>query len=78
MQVPLPIMVTLVATMWISSWYQNKRLDDLRDYMNHRFEEISRRFDDVNTRLERIERKPDNHEEPRPSGRADLARGQTH
>jgi 23S rRNA C2498 (ribose-2'-O)-methylase RlmM len=56
MRVALPIMVTLVATVWISSWSQNKRFDDLRDDMN-------RRFDEVNARLERIERKLDNHEE---------------
>jgi hypothetical protein len=56
LSVSLPIMVTLVATIWIASWAQNKRFDDLRGDMN-------RRFDEVNGRLERIERKLDGHEE---------------
>jgi hypothetical protein len=36
--VALPIMVTLVATIWIAQWSQNKRFDDL-----------NRRFDDLKT-----------------------------
>jgi hypothetical protein len=46
-QVSLPIMVTLVATIWLASWSQNKRFDDLRSEMN-------RRFDDIVARLARI------------------------
>ena len=72
--VALPIMVTLVATIWIASWSQNKRFDDwtkrledLRGDLNGRFEELrsdmNRRFGEVNVRLERIETKLDNHEE---------------
>jgi hypothetical protein len=64
--VALPIMVTLVATIWIASWSQNKRFDDwtkrfeeLRADMNRRFDEqksdMNRRFDEVNARLGRIE-----------------------
>jgi 23S rRNA C2498 (ribose-2'-O)-methylase RlmM len=49
-------MVTLVATIWIASWSQNKRFDDLRSDMNRRFEEVI-------GRLARIEAKLDNHEE---------------
>jgi hypothetical protein len=56
LSVSLPIMVTLVATIWIASWAQNKGFDDLMGDMN-------RRFDEVNVRLERIERKLDSHEE---------------
>jgi hypothetical protein len=47
-QVALPIMATFIATVWIASWSQNKRLD-----------EMSRRFDDaladVKRRLDAIE-----------------------
>lgn len=57
MAVSLPIMVTLVATIWIASWSQNKRFDDL----NRRFDELrsdmNRRFEEVNVRLGRIEAK---------------------
>lgn len=67
-------MVTLVATIWIASWSQNKRfdaltvafnkrIDDLRSEMIGRFAEVNRRFDDILIRLDRIERKMDNHEE---------------
>ncbi len=56
LSVALPIMVTLVATIWIAQWSQNKRFDDLKADMN-------RRFDDVIRRLDRIEEKLDNHEE---------------
>jgi hypothetical protein len=86
--VALPIMVTLVATIWIASWSQNKRFDDLRSDMNRRFEEIDRRFeemrsdvrrgfDEVNGRLARIEAKLDNHEERlvRVEERTSLVRG---
>jgi 23S rRNA C2498 (ribose-2'-O)-methylase RlmM len=54
--VALPIMVTMIITIWFATWSQNKRFDDLRFDMN-------RRFDEVNVRLERIEHKLDNHEE---------------
>jgi hypothetical protein len=74
MSVALPIMVTLVATVWIAQWSQNKRFDDLKEDMNRRFEDINRRFDtlqidvnrrfdDVIKRLDRIEEKLDHHEQ---------------
>jgi predicted nuclease with TOPRIM domain len=52
LSVALPIMVTLVATVWTAQWSQNKRLDDL-----------SKRLDEVIRRLERIESKLETHEE---------------
>jgi predicted nuclease with TOPRIM domain len=52
LSVALPIMVTLVATVWTAQWSQNKRLDDL-----------SKRVDEVIRRLERIESKLETHEE---------------
>jgi len=61
--VALPIMVTIVASMWSS----NSRLTDMRTDFNRTIGElradVNRRFDDVTTRLDRIERKLDNHEE---------------
>ena len=61
--VALPIMVTIVASMWSN----NSRLTDMRtDFDRHigAFRaDFNRRFDDVTTRLDRIERKLDNHEE---------------
>lgn len=72
--VALPIMVTLVATIWIAQWSQNKRFEDLKEDMNRRFGDMNRRFgdmhkdfnrrlDEVIARLERIERKLDDHEQ---------------
>lgn len=72
LSVALPIMVTLVATIWIAQWPQNKRfddvnkrIDDLNSGLNARIadlrSEMNRRFDEVNERLERIESKLENH-----------------
>lgn len=60
--VALPIMVTLVATVWIAQWSQNKRFDDLKADINRRFDEVNRRFDEIIKRLDRIETKLDDHE----------------
>jgi hypothetical protein len=51
-QVTLPLMVTFVAAMWLASWSQNKRFDD-----------IHRRLDEIIKRLDRIEAKLDDHEQ---------------
>ena len=50
LSISLPIMFTLVGTIGVASWSQNKRFDDLRSDMN-------RRFEDVTTCLVRIEQK---------------------
>jgi hypothetical protein len=54
-QVTLPLMVTFAAAIWLASWAQNKRFDDLKD-------DINRRLDEIVARLERIEKKLDDHE----------------
>ncbi len=51
MQVALPIMMTFA----IATWYQSKRVDDLRSDMNRRFEDLNRHFDGVNRRLDKID-----------------------
>ena len=53
--VALPIMLTLVVTIWLASWSQNKRFDDI----NKRFDDINKRFDDFNTRIDDINRRID-------------------
>jgi tetrahydromethanopterin S-methyltransferase subunit G len=74
LSVALPIMVTLVATIWIAQWSQNKRFDDvnnrisdLNSDLNARIADLrsdmNRRFDEVNQRLERIESKLENHDQ---------------
>jgi len=62
-QIALPIMITLVATIWIASWSQNKRFDDLRQDMGHRFNELRRDLDQIILRLDRIELKLEGHEQ---------------
>lgn len=58
-QVALPVMATLVASMF----FYNKRLDDLRlDFVGLKAD-FNRRIDDVIKRLDRIEAKLDNHEQ---------------
>ena len=74
LSVALPIMVTLVATVWIAQWSQNKRFDDLKADINRRFGDLEKRFDDLKAdmnrrfeevikRLDRIDAKLDVHEE---------------
>jgi archaellum component FlaC len=63
LSVALPIMVTLVATIWIAQWSQNKRFDDLNRRFDDLKDDINRRFDEVLKRLDRIETKLEAHEE---------------
>jgi predicted nuclease with TOPRIM domain len=58
-QVGLPVMLTFIA----ATWYQGKRLDDLRSDLNKRFDEINKRLDEIVRRLERVEAKLDGHAE---------------
>jgi hypothetical protein len=46
-QVALPIMLTFAA----AAWWNNKRLDDLRNDMNRRFDEIIKRLDRIDATL---------------------------
>jgi biopolymer transport protein ExbB/TolQ len=66
--VALPIMVTLIATIWISSWSQKKRFEDwiarfedLRRDMNRRFDEskieMERRFTELEQRFTEVDRR---------------------
>ena len=54
-QVALPIIITFV----IATWYQSKRVDDLRESMNQRINglesSMNQGFDAIERRLERIE-----------------------
>lgn len=75
--VALPIIITFIASTWVSINLQNKRVDDLRDTMklgfaaidkrfeaiDKRFEAVDKRLDGIDHRLERIEVKLDNHAE---------------
>ena len=58
-QVALPIMVTLA----LATWWNNKRIDDLRSDMNRRFDEGNHRFDEVIKRLDRIDATLNNYGE---------------
>ena len=48
MQVALPIIVTFA----IATWYQSKRIDDLRSDMNRQFGEVNKRLDRIETLLQ--------------------------
>ena len=54
-QAALPIMTTLVATVWIASWSQNKRFVDLRQDMNRQFVRIIAGLDRIEVKLVRVE-----------------------
>jgi hypothetical protein len=63
LSVALPIMVTLVATVWLASWSQNKRFDDINRRFDDLRSDMNRRLDEIVARLDRIELKLDNHEQ---------------
>jgi len=50
-QVALPIIITFA----IATWFQSKRIDDLRDSLNRRIDGLGNRLDAIDRRLERIE-----------------------
>jgi hypothetical protein len=56
-------MVTLVVTVWIVQWSQNRRLDGPNKRFDDLKDDMNRRFNDVIRRLDRIETKFDDHEE---------------
>lgn len=41
--VSIPIMFTLVGTIWVASWAQSKRFREIGSDMNRRFDEITQR-----------------------------------
>ena len=57
--VALPIVITLVLAMWTN----NGRLAELRARLTDIRGDMRRRFDEATSRLDRIERKLDGHEE---------------
>lgn len=50
-QVTLPIMVTFVATIWLASWAQNKRLEEIIARLGR----IETKLDDHAERIVRLE-----------------------
>ncbi len=43
--------VIIVVGYLFGFYFQNRRIDDLRDSINQRFEGMNRRFDDINQRF---------------------------
>jgi hypothetical protein len=50
-QVALPIVITFA----LATWFQSKRIDDLRDSLNRRIDGLDNRLDAIDRRPERIE-----------------------
>ncbi len=46
-----PIAV-IVAGYLLGAYFQNRRIDDLKDSLNKRFDDANKRFDDVNRRFD--------------------------
>jgi archaellum component FlaC len=63
LSVALPIMVTLVATIGIAQWSQNKRFDDVNKRIDDLRLDFNHRFDAIEQRLERIESKLEIHDQ---------------
>jgi hypothetical protein len=49
------VAIPIVLAIGLSSWWNNKRLDDFKDAMSERFAEVNRRFDQVFKRLDTID-----------------------
>jgi predicted nucleic acid-binding Zn-ribbon protein len=58
-QVALPIIITFV----IATWYQSARINDLRDTLGKRIDDLGKRIDDLradmNSRFEAVEKRLD-------------------
>ena len=50
-QVALPIMFSVL----VAAWWQNKRVDDLKDAMNERFASIEKHLEKIDAQLDKIE-----------------------
>jgi hypothetical protein len=46
--VALPILIG----MFLTAWWQNRRIDDLKDTMNQRFGEVNKRLDKIDAKLD--------------------------
>lgn len=46
-QITLPLMFTFIGAIWVASWSQNKRFDDV----NRRLDSIDKRLDRIDSRL---------------------------
>jgi predicted signal transduction protein with EAL and GGDEF domain len=61
--IPLPIMVTLVVTIWLASWIQNRRIDELSNRWGDQGTDLNKRFDDLrsdmNARFTEVNRRMD-------------------
>ena len=54
-QVTHPLMGTIIVATWAMVSVNNRRLDDMRDGFNKRLDDIIRRLERVETRLDNIE-----------------------
>lgn len=53
------VALPILGGMFITGWWQNRRIDDLKDAMNERFREILARLEKIEERLSAVERKVD-------------------
>ena len=54
-QITLPLMVTFIATVWLASWSQNKRLDEMSKRFDENLAGVNRRLERIEARLDRVE-----------------------
>lgn len=54
-QVALPIMVTLIVTIWAANWLQNKRIEDLRGDIKEFKKEVLDKLKDLDERIKNLE-----------------------
>jgi len=53
-----PVLVIVLGYV-MGFYFQNRRIDDLRDAVNHRFDEVNHRFDQVNQRFDQVSQRFD-------------------
>jgi len=58
----------IVGGYLLGMYFQNRRIDDLRDSMNKRFDDMNRRFDDMRdllkSEIKRVEDRIERHDHP--------------
>jgi len=62
-QITLPLMITFVASIWASTWMQNKRLEEMSKRIDGRLDDLSKRIDELSKRVDRILDKLEDHNE---------------
>ena len=63
-EVTLPLMVTVLVSVWAAISTNNRRLDDMKSDLNRHFDEMLKRLDKIDARLDKIDAGLQDHGTP--------------